>query len=162
MIPLYCCSKYNALRALFEHISQHIRDHMHILCMNRRACALRLCMCDVWDSFRRIFDGYKYTVYIQYTANWKHFCKCIMCKYNVRVRKGIRFQEQEMTLGLTYKSINKKLKSKEYKTVGWLVFYGVVTLVGYLMPNTLYTHTHTHTHTHIYICIYIYIYLMKI
>ena len=36
-------------------------------------------------------------------------------------------------------------------------FYGISTIVGYLMSNPLYTHTHTHTHTHIYIYIYIYI-----
>ena len=64
-------------------------------------------------------------------------------------------------------------------------FYGISTIVGYLMPNLLYTSilniwfalvwlmayqtvflifcqilfTHTHTHTHIYIYIYIYLYI---
>ena len=35
-----------------------------------------------------------------------------------------------------------------------VVFYGVSTLEGYLMPDPVHppTHTHTHTHTHIYIC----------
>ena len=37
-----------------------------------------------------------------------------------------------------------------------VVFYDISTLVGYLMPNPVYTHTHTHTHTYIYIYIYIY------
>ena len=27
-----------------------------------------------------------------------------------------------------------------------LVWYDILTILGYLMPNPLYTHTHTHTH----------------
>ena len=38
-------------------------------------------------------------------------------------------------------------------------FYGILTIIGYLMPNPI-LHTHTHTHTHICICtIYIYIFV---
>ena len=39
----------------------------------------------------------------------------------------------------------------------WL--YGISTIVGYLMPNRLYTHTHTHTQTHTHTHTYIYIYI---
>ena len=39
---------------------------------------------------------------------------------------------------------------------GWLVmFYGISTLLSYLMPNHIHTQTQTQTHTHIYIYIYI-------
>ena len=38
-----------------------------------------------------------------------------------------------------------------------VLFYGMSTLVDYLMPNSLMPNTHTHTHTNIYIYIYIYI-----
>ena len=41
--------------------------------------------------------------------------------------------------------------------VGWLVgIYGILTLIGDLMLDSVYTHTHTHTHTHVYIYVYIY------
>ena len=33
---------------------------------------------------------------------------------------------------------------------GWLVvLYGISSLIGYLIPNPVYTHTHTHTHIYI-------------
>ena len=41
---------------------------------------------------------------------------------------------------------------------GLVIFYIILTLLGYLILNRFHTHTHTHTHTHIYIYIYIYIY----
>ena len=39
-------------------------------------------------------------------------------------------------------------------SIDWLMFYGISTLVSYLMPNPVYKCTHTHTHTHTYIYIY--------
>ena len=42
--------------------------------------------------------------------------------------------------------------------IGLVGFYGISTLAGYLMPNSVYTYTHTHTHTYIYIYMYTYIY----
>ena len=33
-------------------------------------------------------------------------------------------------------------------------FYGISTIAGYLMPNSLYTHTHTHTYIYIYVYIW--------
>ena len=45
--------------------------------------------------------------------------------------------------------------SLNLKYTGFVGFYGISTMVGYLLLDLHYTHTHTHTHIHIYIYIYI-------
>ena len=47
-----------------------------------------------------------------------------------------------------------------WKKSNLVMFNDISTLMGYSIPNLVYTHTHTHTHIHTHTHTHIYIYIL--